>query len=69
MLVDRGDYEWARAFAAGHGLLARRERVLFSPAHGRLDPALLADWILEDGLPVRLQVQLHKLLWGDVPGR
>jgi 7-carboxy-7-deazaguanine synthase len=42
---------------------------LFSPAYGRLDPAVLADWILQDRLSVRLQIQLHKLLWGDARGR
>jgi 7-carboxy-7-deazaguanine synthase len=40
--------------------------VLFSPVHGQLDPALLARWILEDGLPVRLQLQLHRLLWPGI---
>ncbi|MFL6713835.1 MAG: 7-carboxy-7-deazaguanine synthase QueE, partial [Sulfurifustis sp.] len=43
--------------------------VLFSPAYGQMNPATLADWILADRLPVRMQVQLHKILWGDVPGR
>jgi 7-carboxy-7-deazaguanine synthase len=43
--------------------------VLFSPSHGQLAARQLADWILEDRLPVRLQVQLHKLLWGNEPGR
>ncbi|NNK52190.1 MAG: 7-carboxy-7-deazaguanine synthase QueE, partial [Xanthomonadales bacterium] len=43
--------------------------VLFSPAWGLLDPAELAEWILEDQLPVRFQLQLHKLLWGDQPGK
>jgi 7-carboxy-7-deazaguanine synthase len=40
-----------------------------SPVHGQLEPGRLADWILEGGLQVRLQIQLHKYLWGDVPGR
>jgi 7-carboxy-7-deazaguanine synthase len=68
VLCDRADYEWSRAMLA-NSRLAERCEVLFSPAHGRLDPATLADWILRDRLPVRLQIQLHKLLWGDVPGR
>lgn len=67
VLCDRADYEWARAQLIEHGL-AGRCAVLMSPVHGRLAPLDLADWILADGLPVRFQVQLHKLLWGDVPG-
>src|SRR5690606_17928178 len=58
VLTGRADYEWAKAF------VMRRRRwpctVFFSPSHGELDPAALADWILEDRLPVRLQIQLHK---------
>ena len=49
--------------------LDRRCDVLLSPSHGQLEPRELADWILADRLPVRMQVQLHKLLWGDTPGR
>ncbi|GIX21561.1 MAG: 7-carboxy-7-deazaguanine synthase [Gammaproteobacteria bacterium] len=66
VLTDRADYEWARARLPQ--LPAGRE-VLFSPAWGRLEPAELAEWILADRLPVRLQLQLHKVLWGDEPGR
>lgn len=66
VICSRADYEWARARV--------RERdwpceVFFSPAWERQDAGALADWILEDDLGVRLQVQLHKVLWGDVPGR
>jgi 7-carboxy-7-deazaguanine synthase len=43
--------------------------VLFSPVQGELEPAQLADWIVADRLPVRMQVQLHKVLWGNTPGR
>ena len=68
VLCDRRDYEWAAELIARLDLTARCE-VLMSPAHGVLDPGLLADWILADGLAVRLQVQLHKYLWGDVRGR
>lgn len=67
VLCGRSDYEWARALVAGHGLHERCD-VLFSPCYGRVEPAKLAEWILEDHLPVRFQVQLHKLLWGDTPG-
>lgn len=65
---DRRDYEWAREQVERYRLTERCE-VLFSPGHGVLAPGLLADWILEDRLSVRLQIQLHKYLWGDVPGR
>lgn len=68
VICDRVDYEWSRTAVEEHGL-ARRCEVLFSPSYGQLAPGLLADWILADRLPVRLQVQLHKILWGDVPGR
>ena len=68
VITSRADYEWSRAFVAAHGLAARSQ-VLFSPSFGELDPTELAEWILEDRLPVRLQLQLHKLLWGGEPGR
>ncbi len=68
VLCHRADYEWAVARLREHGL-DRRCQVLFSPAWGRLEARELAEWILADRLPVRLQIQLHKVLWGDVPGR
>ena len=68
VICDRGDYEWAKRQVAQRELSARCE-VLFSPAWQCQDAAVLADWILADRLPVRLQLQLHKILWGDVPGR
>lgn len=68
VIVDRADYEWSRALLRERAL-DRRCSVLFSPAHGTLAPRDLADWILEDRLPVRFQFQLHKYLWGDVPGK
>ena len=49
-------------------LAAKVDEILFSASHGQLESRQLADWILEDELPVRLQIQLHKLLWGDKPG-
>ena len=64
VLADRRDYEWARALVREKDLAARCT-VLFSPVHGALDPGPLGEWILGDGLPVRLQLQLHKLLWPD----
>jgi 7-carboxy-7-deazaguanine synthase len=68
VLADRGDYEWARDAIAEHDL-ARRCDTLMSPVHGKLQARELAEWILADRLPVRLQVQLHKVLWGGEPGR
>jgi 7-carboxy-7-deazaguanine synthase len=68
VICDRADYQWARALLEAQGLNGRCE-VLFAPVHGRLAPRTLAEWILEDRLPVRFQIQLHKYLWGDVPGR
>ena len=65
VLADRRDYEWSRALVREKGL-AERCPVLLSPVHGVLDPGELGRWILEDGLPVRLQVQLHKYLWPGV---
>ena len=69
VICDRRDYEWAKACCAEHDLTNRVEDVLFSPSAEEMDPAELADWILADGLDVRFQIQLHKVLWGDEPGR
>ncbi len=68
VLCDRADYDWAREIIARYDLTARCE-VLLSPCHGRLEPAQLAEWILQDHLPVRFQLQLHKILWGEERGR
>jgi 7-carboxy-7-deazaguanine synthase len=68
VICDRADYEWSRARVRQEGLDGRCQ-VLFSPSYQQLPAGQLADWILEDRLPVRFQLQLHKLLWGDVPGR
>ncbi len=65
VITDRADYEWSRAVLAERGL-AERAAVLFSPSHGVLPPADLARWILDDGLRVRVQLQLHKYLWPGV---
>lgn len=67
VIGDREDYEWARDILSGATLDDGCER-LFSPCHGQLDPRQLAEWILRDRLEVRFQLQLHKYLWGDVPG-
>ena len=68
VICDRADYEWTKAKLDEYGLPARAE-VLVSPCVGRQDPAELADWILQDRLPVRFQIQLHKYLWGEARGR
>ena len=68
VLCSREDYEWAKALVAGHRLDEACD-VLFSPSKAELAPTTLADWIVADRLPVRFQVQLHKLLWNDEPGR
>lgn len=68
VLCSREDYEWARSLLEEHAL-SRRCTVLFSPSHGQLDARELADWIIADRLPVRFQAQLHKILWGNEPGR
>jgi len=62
VLSDRRDYEWATEFVRQSGVASRCHAVLFSPVAGGVEPAELARWILSDGLPVRLQVQLHKFL-------
>ena len=67
VICDRADYEWSRAKLAEYNL-DRIGEVLFSPCHGQLNPTDLAEWILADRLPVRLQIQLHKILWNDARG-
>lgn len=64
VLVDRDDYLWAREVIRGRSLAERVETVLLSPAHGQLDPRRLVSWMLEDGLDARLQLQIHKYIWG-----
>jgi len=68
VICDRADYEWSREQVARRGL-AQRCQVLFSPSAEQLPARQLADWILADRLPVRFQLQLHKVLWGNVPGK
>ncbi|MCG5496679.1 7-carboxy-7-deazaguanine synthase QueE [Ectothiorhodospira variabilis] len=68
VIRDRADYDWAREVLTRYGL-ADRVEVLFSVAFGDLAPGTLADWIVEDHLPVRFQLQLHKVLWNDARGR
>jgi 7-carboxy-7-deazaguanine synthase len=68
VLASRADYDWAKEMIHTHGLCARCDVVL-SPVAGQLNPTELAQWILDDGLAVRFQIQLHKLLWSDARGK
>lgn len=68
VICDRADYDWSRKFVAEHDLVGRCP-ILFSPSHEQLQAVELADWILADHAPVRMQIQLHKYLWGNVPGK
>ncbi len=67
VLCSREDYQWACAMLNEHHL-ADLAHILFSPSWNQLNPTTLADWIIQDGLPVRFQLQLHKILWNDAPG-
>ena len=68
VICNRDDYDWSVAKLAEYHLPQRCE-ILFSPVHGDLNPTDLADWIIQDNLPVRMQIQLHKYLWQDAQGR
>jgi 7-carboxy-7-deazaguanine synthase len=67
VVCSRSDYEWARDLLKAEGPMPCQ--VLLSPSWGQVEPRVLAEWILADRLDVRLQVQLHKILWGNEPGR
>ena len=67
VICSREDYEWAREQVRARELASGE--VLFSPSWGQQDARELAEWVLEDQLPVRVQLQLHKILWGDIPGK
>ena len=68
VITDHADYEWSRRFIDENKLVGNFE-ILFSPVHSELQPAELAKWILADNLQVRMQIQMHKYLWGDERGR
>jgi 7-carboxy-7-deazaguanine synthase len=68
VICSRADFEWSRDLVRDRRL-TERCTVLFSPSYGQIEPRDLAQWILDERLPVRLQIQLHKVLWGDTPGR
>jgi 7-carboxy-7-deazaguanine synthase len=68
VICSREDYDWSKAYLREHELPGRCQ-ILFSPSYTQVPPRDLAEWILADRLPVRFQLQLHKILWGDVPGK
>jgi 7-carboxy-7-deazaguanine synthase len=68
VICSRDDYDWSKAYLQEHGL-SDRCRILFSPSYAEVPAGNLAEWILADRLNVRFQLQLHKILWGDVPGK
>jgi len=67
VICDYSDYQWSKQVLQEHQL--ESQQVLFSPSHHQLKPELLADWILKDRLHVRVQLQMHKYIWGDQPGK
>ena len=69
VICDRSDYEWSKARIDQHDLSNKVEDILFSPSFDQLQPAQLAEWVLVDSLRVRVQLQLHKYIWGLEPGR
>jgi 7-carboxy-7-deazaguanine synthase len=68
VICDEQDYQWARMQLDQWQLTSRVDEILFSPSFGQQNPTQLAEWILRDNLPVRFQLQLHKLLWNDAAG-
>lgn len=68
VICSRADFDWSKAYLDEHEL-TQRCQVLFSPSFAEVSPTALAEWILADRLDVRFQLQLHKVLWGDVPGK
>lgn len=68
VICDRQDYDWSCMKVDELGLREKVSEVLFSPSQGQLSPAQLAEWILQDRLKVRMQLQTHKYIWGDKPG-
>ena len=68
VVCSRADYDWMKDVLTKHPSILNGE-CLVSPCFGKVSPTELANWVIEDGLPVRMQVQLHKILWGDTPGK
>ena len=67
VLCSRADYDWAKTMIIEHQL-EKKAHILLSPSWNQLNPTQLADWIIQDRIPVRFQLQLHKILWNDAPG-
>ncbi|KAB0550773.1 7-carboxy-7-deazaguanine synthase QueE [Pseudomonas argentinensis] len=68
VICSREDYDWSVSKVIQYGLAERVSEVLFSPSHGQVSGRQLAEWVIADNLPVRMQLQLHKILWNDEPG-
>ncbi|SHM09667.1 7-carboxy-7-deazaguanine synthase [Pseudomonas punonensis] len=68
VICSREDYDWSVSKVIQYGLAERVDEVLFSPSHGQVSGRQLAEWVIADNLPVRMQLQLHKILWNDEPG-
>ena len=68
VICDRNDYDWSCLKVDELKLRDRVSEILFSPSQGQLSPRQLAEWILQDKLKVRMQMQMHKTIWGDKPG-
>jgi 7-carboxy-7-deazaguanine synthase len=68
VICNREDYEWSKGIIALHNLTTLGSEILFSPSYIELKSCDLANWIIADKLPVRFQIQLHKYIWGDIPG-
>ncbi|MDQ7985447.1 7-carboxy-7-deazaguanine synthase QueE [Pseudomonas sp. G34] len=68
VICSREDYDWSVSKVIQYGLPERVDEVLFSPSHGQVSGRQLAEWVIADNLPVRMQLQLHKILWNDEPG-
>ena len=69
VICDEKDYLWSKSKAEQYDLISRVDEVLFSPSFDEIEPAQLAEWILRDKLKVRMQMQLHKMIWGSVAGK
>lgn len=69
VICDRVDYEWSKAKIDQYDLTGRVNDILLSPSFDQLQAEQLAEWVLSDALPVRMQMQMHKLIWGSVPGK
>ena len=67
VIANSEDYEWAKKLLDKENIYSKAQ-IIFSPVYNKLSTKKLSNWILRDHLPVRMQVQLHKFIWGDIPG-